>query len=231
MARGPQELARELAATRRARHLSQGSLFAAGPGATTPAKGSWEERWDALGAEALGCTKCPLCETRTHVVFGEGDPHADLLFVGEAPGRDEDAQGRPFVARAGKLLTDMIRAMGLGRQDVYIANVLKCRPPQNRDPAPDEVESCRPYLLRQIELIDPKVVCALGRHAVRSLVDVSGGITRIRGRPLVLLDGRTLVPTYHPAYLLRNTAARREAWEDLKTILGLLGRPVPPRRR
>ncbi|MGH7162837.1 MAG: uracil-DNA glycosylase, partial [Planctomycetota bacterium] len=167
----------------------------------------------------------------TTVVFGEGNPRAELMFIGEAPGHDEDLQGRPFVGRAGQLLTDMIRAMGFAREEVYIANVLKCRPPENRDPAPDEIASCRPYLLRQIELSAPKVICALGRHAVRALTDRSEGITKLRGKRLPAL-GRIVVPTYHPAYLLRNPAAKRDAWEDLKTILGILGKPVPanPRR-
>ncbi len=234
-------LARDLAATLRTRNVYLGSERVAsqlrfaltGPGEATAAgaSASREELWQSLKDEALQCRKCRLCETRRTVVFGEGSPTADLMFIGEAPGRDEDEQGRPFVGRAGKLLTQMIEGMGLRRSDVFIANVLKCRPPDNRDPAPDEVESCRPYLERQIELIDPKVVCALGRHALRSLVDVSQGITKIRGRKLVLPGGRTLLPTYHPAYLLRNPAAKREVWEDLKTILGILGLPVPQRKR
>ncbi|MHC4932370.1 MAG: uracil-DNA glycosylase, partial [Planctomycetota bacterium] len=147
-----------------------------------------QESWEALREEALACELCSLCETRTQVVFGEGSPSSELMFVGEAPGRDEDAQGRPFVGRAGQLLTRMIQAMGFEREQVYIANVLKCRPPNNRDPAPDEVEKCRPYLLRQLEHIGPRVVCALGRHALRALTGYTGSITKVRGRPMAFLD-------------------------------------------
>ena len=187
--------------------------------------------WERLRDEALACRTCELCETRTTVVFGEGSPTADLMFVGEAPGRDEDEQGRPFVGRAGKLLTDMILAMGLQREDVYIANVLKCRPPNNRDPKQNEVEACRPFLEKQIELIQPKIICALGNHALRRLTDTDQGISKLRGKPIPLL-GSTVVPTYHPAYLLRNPAAKRQVWEDLQSILRLLGLPVPaPKRR
>jgi len=230
----PQELAGELARTVRARALAQGARRVreggrGGPGAQDPAPeagGTFEE----LRTEALACVKCGLCETRTTVVFGEGSPTAELMFVGEAPGRDEDAQGRPFVGRAGQLLTKMIEAMGFAREDVYIANVLKCRPPNNRDPAPDEVDHCRPYLLRQIELIGPKLICALGRHALRALTGYTGGITKVRGKPMEFLQWRVL-PTFHPAYLLRNPPAKREAWDDLKTVLRLLGRPVPDRKK
>jgi DNA polymerase len=148
------------------------------------------------------------------------------VFVGEAPGHDEDVQGRPFVGRAGKLLTQMIEGMGLSRDEVYIANVLKCRPPNNRDPAADEVEQCRPYLERQLALIAPKVVCALGRHALQTLTGYDGALGRARGRAMEF-RGLSVVPTYHPAYLLRNPPAKREAWEDLKVILRMLGRPVP----
>jgi len=229
------ELAGALARTLRARGIALGPRAfrapAAAPAADEPPAAAVpaapEDCWDALRAEALGCTRCPLCETRTTVVFGEGSPTAELMFVGEAPGRDEDQAGRPFVGRAGQLLTRMIEGgMGLARGDVYIANVLKCRPPDNRDPLPEEVAQCRPYLLRQIELVQPKVICTLGRHALHALTDYKGGISRVRGRPMAFLD-RVVVPTFHPAYLLRNPAAKREAWEDLKTVLGILGRPVP----
>jgi DNA polymerase len=151
------------------------------------------------------------------------------MFVGEAPGHHEDVQGRPFVGPAGQLLTQMIAAMGFAREEVYIANVLKCRPPGNRDPAPDEVERCRPFLLRQIALVRPKVVCALGRHALRALTGSAEALSRVRGRPMAFQD-TTVVATFHPAYLLRNPAAKRDAWEDLKQVLGLLGRPVPARK-
>ncbi|MEE8104238.1 MAG: uracil-DNA glycosylase [Planctomycetota bacterium] len=249
----PSNLARELAATLSARAIYQPThyrrAFSGETGVSAPPElvgepplgepmaavfnesGTNTDRWELLRAEALSCQICRLCETRTQVVFGEGNPNADLMFVGEAPGRDEDEQGRPFVGRAGKLLTDMIVGMGLKREDVFIANVLKCRPPKNRDPMRDEVEACRPFLEQQIELIRPKIICALGNHALRRLTDTDQGITKLRGKPIPLL-GTTVVPTYHPAYLLRNPAAKRQVWEDLKTILGLLGLPVPaPKRR
>jgi uracil-DNA glycosylase family 4 len=152
------------------------------------------------------------------------------MFVGEAPGHDEDLQARPFVGRAGQLLTQMIEAMGMKREEVYIANVLKCRPPENRTPAPDEVAKCEPYLRRQIELIRPKLICALGNHALRSLTGFSGGISKVRGRPMEFLQW-TVLPTFHPAYLLRNPAAKKEAWDDLKAVLRFLGRPIPERKK
>jgi DNA polymerase len=220
----PKDLARDLARTLRARALYQGARRVA---ARRPDRSA---EWEALRAAAMACTRCSLCHTRTTVVFGEGDPGAELMFVGEAPGHDEDLQGRPFVGRAGQLLTQMIEAMGLAREQVYICNVLKCRPPENRTPAPDEVERCEPFLLRQIELVRPRIICALGTHALRSLTGYTGGMTKVRGRPMELLQW-TVVPTFHPAYLLRNPAAKREAWEDLKTVLRLLGRPVPERGR
>ncbi|MHC4547211.1 MAG: uracil-DNA glycosylase [Planctomycetota bacterium] len=222
-----EELARDLAATLRARavYLGPKRIMARDAAAPPPS-----HAWAALEQEALACRRCRLCETRTNVVFGEGDAGADLMFVGEAPGRDEDRLARPFVGRAGQLLTQMIEAMGYRRDEVYIANVLKCRPPENRDPAPDEVGACLPYLMRQIEHIRPRIICALGRHALRSLTGYKGGITKVRGRPMEFL-GWSVVPTFHPAYLLRNPAAKREAWEDLKTVLRLLGRPVPARNK
>ena len=216
------QLALDLAGTVRARAIHQGAKRVGG---ARP-----EDAWESLRREALACTLCSLCETRTNVVFGEGARDAELMFVGEAPGRDEDRQGRPFVGRSGQLLTQMIEAMGFAREEVYIANILKCRPPGNRDPAPDEVERCRPYLLRQIESIGPKIVCALGRHALRALTGYTGSIGKVRGRPMAFFD-QTVVPTFHPAYLLRNPAAKRDAWDDLKQVLKMLGRPVPPRKK
>lgn len=203
---------------------------------TAPASGGPEPQaisqprsWTGLESEALACTRCKLCETRNTVVFGEGSQSAEVLFVGEAPGADEDRQGRPFVGRAGQLLTRMIGAMGFEREDVFIANVLKCRPPNNRDPMADEVEQCRPYLLRQIELIRPKVICTLGKHALCTLTGYEGSMGRARGRRREF-HGTTLIPTWHPAYLLRNPAAKRDAWDDLKAVLEVLGRPVPTGR-
>ncbi|MFH0772251.1 MAG: uracil-DNA glycosylase [Candidatus Omnitrophota bacterium] len=168
-----------------------------------------------------GCEKCALFKTRTNIVFGDGDPDAKLLFVGEAPGADEDAQGLPFVGKAGKLLTKMIEAMGLSRGSVYICNVLKCRPPENRSPLPEEVSACGQYLLDQIDIISPKVICCLGRHATQALLKTEAPISKIRGKRLDL-NGVALVPTFHPAYLLRNPSAKKEAWEDLKKINKIL---------
>ena len=168
------------------------------------------------------CQRCKLHTLgRRQVVFGVGNPNADLMFVGEGPGADEDMQGEPFVGRAGQLLTKIIEAIGMTRQDVYIANVIKCRPPQNRNPEPDEVEKCEPFLFRQIETIKPKVIVALGKFAAQSLLKTSEPITRIRGREYKYRDA-ILMPTYHPAYLLRNPSSKREVWEDMKRVRAIL---------
>jgi uracil-DNA glycosylase len=168
-----------------------------------------------------GCTKCGLAKTRKSVVFGEGSDHARLLFVGEAPGEEEDLQGRPFVGRAGKLLDQMIASIGLNRADVYICNVLKCRPPRNRDPETPEVEACRPYLSAQIEAIKPTIICTLGKHAYNTLLGVDERITRIRGK-LTTYHGISLLPTYHPSFLLRNPDAMKDAHEDMGRLKSLL---------
>jgi len=184
-----------------------------------------------IETRAKSCVLCrELSRCRHSVVFGVGNPHAELMFIGEAPGADEDAQGEPFVGRAGQLLTKIIQAMGCRREDVYISNVLKCRPPQNRTPLPDEVTNCLPYLLSQIELIQPKVIVALGATAVRSLLDVQLGITKMRGHWYTFHD-IPIMPTFHPAYLLRNPPAKREVWEDMKAVLEKLGRKPPPEKR
>jgi DNA polymerase len=184
----------------------------------------------AIEARAKACVKCSeLSRCRHSVVFGVGNPHAEIMFVGEAPGRDEDMQGEPFVGRAGELLTKIIAAMGFKREDVYIANVLKCRPPENRTPLPDEVTNCLPYLLLQIELIKPKLIVALGATAVRALLDVQLGITKMRGHWYTFRD-IPIMPTFHPAYLLRNPPAKKEVWDDMKAVLGKLGREVPKSR-
>ncbi|HVN96629.1 MAG TPA: uracil-DNA glycosylase [Syntrophorhabdaceae bacterium] len=167
------------------------------------------------------CTRCDLARTRKTVVFGEGDPKAQLVFVGEAPGEDEDAQGRPFVGRAGKLLDQLIGRTGLRRSQVYICNVLKCRPPGNRDPEPTEIEACKEYLLAQLSLIKPRVICTLGRHAYNTLLGVDERITRVRG-VLTKYHGITLLPAYHPSFLLRNQGKIKEAWEDMETLKKLL---------
>lgn len=169
-----------------------------------------------------GCIQCDLAKTRKNVVPGEGSPNAQLVFVGEAPGEDEDTQGRPFVGRAGKLLDQLIERIGLRRSEVYICNVLKCRPPNNRDPEPSEVAACKNYLLTQLDLIRPKVICTLGRHAYNTLLDVDEKITRIRGT-LTSYRGTKLLPTYHPSYLLRNQGKIKEAWEDMETLKDILG--------
>ncbi len=177
---------------------------------------------DDLRALAHDCTQCRLAGTRTNVVFGVGNPNADLMFVGEAPGRDEDLKGEPFVGRAGQLLTDIIKAMKLTRDDVYIANVIKCRPPENRNPEADELDACRPFIRRQVELIQPKVIVTLGRFGLQSLTEKSYGITAVRGQWLDY-NGVKLMPTYHPAYLLRNPAAKKEVWADMKKVMAELG--------
>jgi uracil-DNA glycosylase family 4 len=175
------------------------------------------------------CTRCKLhAQGRTQVVFGVGNPTADLMFVGEAPGADEDVQGVPFVGRAGQLLTKMIVAMGFTRDEVYIANVIKCRPPGNRNPEPDEIATCEPFLFQQIAAIQPKVVVALGAFAAKTLLETDQPISRLRGR-LYEFRGAKLIPTFHPSFLLRSPGYKREAWEDLKLALVELGRSVPPR--
>ena len=168
------------------------------------------------------CSRCKLHALgRRHVVFGVGNPKADLMLVGEAPGADEDLRGEPFVGRAGQLLTKIIEAIGLRREDVYIANVIKCRPPQNRNPEQDEVDTCEPFLFRQIDAIRPSVVVALGSFAARALLRTTDPISRLRGR-VFEYRGAKLIPTFHPAYLLRNPSSKREVWEDMKLARSLL---------
>ncbi len=175
------------------------------------------DEFETLRAEVLGCTRCRLSEGRTTVVFGEGDRNADLLVVGEAPGYEEDRSGRPFVGPAGKLLDKMLAAIGFAREEVFICNVLKCRPPKNRDPGVDEVAACRPYLRRQVELIRPKAVCAFGRFASQTLLDSEQSLGRLRGSQHDFM-GIPVVVTYHPAALLRNAEWKRPAWEDLQML-------------
>ena len=163
------------------------------------------------------CVRCPLGHTRTNFVFGSGNPHADILFVGEAPGQQEDREGVPFVGAAGELLTKIIGAMQLSRDDVYICNVLKCRPPNNRDPQPDEVASCEPYLQRQIEIVRPRIICCMGRHAAHALLKTEASLSRLRGQ-LHEYQGIPLIVTYHPAALLRNAGYKRAVWEDVKWV-------------
>ncbi|MFH1836676.1 MAG: uracil-DNA glycosylase [Candidatus Omnitrophota bacterium] len=172
------------------------------------------------------CTRCGLSESRTNVVPGEGNSSARLMFVGEAPGRDEDAQGRPFVGRAGQLLTKIIGSIGLKREDVFIANILKCRPPNNRNPLPTEVVKCSPYLSEQIRFIKPKVICALGKSAAQTLLNTETPISRLRGE-FHDYHGIKLMPTYHPAYLLRNQSGKKDVWEDMQKIAKELGIEIP----
>jgi DNA polymerase len=175
------------------------------------------------------CTRCKLSKGRTKIVFGAGSPKARLMFVGEGPGRDEDLSGEPFVGRAGKLLTDMIKAMGLQREDVYIANIVKCRPPENRQPEHDEVEACSPFLMRQIDVIRPQVICTLGNTPTQTLLQTTQGISKFRGQWFDFRDTK-LLPTYHPAYLLRNPAAKADVWKDLQKVMAVLGLQAPKKR-
>lgn len=206
-------------------------------------EGSGDPKSERVFAElreaTLACVRCPhLAESRTQVVFGVGNPHAELMFVGEAPGADEDAQGEPFVGRAGQLLTKIIGAMGFRREDVYIANVLKCRPDMppgvsgNRKPTPDEMKTCLPWLEKQIELIKPRVMVALGATALEGLLGATTAVSKVRGRWLDF-HGIPIMATYHPAYLLRNqlVTEKRKVWEDMLQVLELLGKPISERQR
>jgi DNA polymerase len=196
-------------------------------GGTRPAAPATLPPADALDALRLeigpDCARCKLARLgRSKVVFGVGSPEAALMFVGEGPGSDEDQQGVPFVGRAGQLLTKMIEAIDLTREQVYIANVVKCRPPENRNPEPDEIATCEPFLFRQIEIIRPRVIVALGKFAAQTLLRSTAPISKLRGREYPF-QGATLVPTFHPAFLLRSPNYKREAWEDLKRVRALLG--------
>ncbi len=197
-----------------------------GRGQVTQAS-STPEALAVIRADIGECTRCKLHTLgRQQIVFGVGNASAELMFVGEAPGADEDAQGIPFVGKAGQLLTKMIEAMGFSRDEVYIANVLKCRPPGNRNPEPDEIATCEPFLFRQLASIQPKVVIALGAFAAKTLLNTQEPISRLRGRVFDYRGGK-LIPTFHPSFLLRSPGHKREAWEDLKTALVVLGRSLP----
>ena len=189
------------------------------------------ERLVDVYREASECTLCPLAQSRTNVVFGAGDADADLMFIGEAPGAEEDKQGLPFVGRAGGLLNQLLEGIGLSREDVFVANVLKCRPPGNRDPQPIEIETCRPYLLRQVELIEPKVIATLGNFATKLITGNQTGITRVRGTPQVHTLGERTVrifPILHPAAILRNPNQRVLMDQDFAALKQLLAEPAPP---
>lgn len=181
--------------------------------------------------EVLGdCRRCKLCKGRNSIVFGAGDPHARLMFIGEGPGEDEDRLGEPFVGKAGELLDSIItNGMGLKRSDVYIANVIKCRPPNNRNPEPDEIVACEPFLMRQVELVKPEVIVSLGNFATQALLRDRTPISRRRGH-WHDVAGTPLMPTFHPAYLLRNPVDKRLVWEDVKLVMGRLGLPLPSRK-
>ena len=211
---------------------------ASAPPAPLPAPGELLSRYPGLEKTTsleevkafIGdCKRCKLAPLRTHLVFGVGNPTADLMFVGEAPGADEDARGEPFVGRAGQLLTDIIeRGMGLKRSDVYICNVIKCRPPDNRNPEPDEVATCEPFLMRQIDLVRPRAIVALGTFAVQALLKVKTPISRLRGN-WHEVRGVKLMPTFHPAYLLRSPGEKRVVWQDIQEVMKLLGLEIPAR--
>jgi len=174
-----------------------------------------------IRSELGNCQRCKLGRTRRTLVFGEGNPKASLVLIGEGPGYDEDVQGKPFVGRAGQLLTKILQAIAIQRDEVYITNIIKCRPPQNRNPEPDEIESCYPFLLRQIQAIRPRIICALGTFAAQTLLKTDEKITSLRGRAYTF-SGIQIFPTYHPAYLLRNPEKKREVWEDMKKIAKVL---------
>ena len=202
------------------RHLSL-TAVPTRPAAASEAADVAGQRLERLARAVARCTRCPLYQTRTRPVISDGSPTARLVFVGEAPGREEDRQGIPFVGAAGQLLTKMIEAIGLRRQDVYICNVLKDRPPENRTPLPEEIEACRPFLDEQLAIVQPKVICVLGAVAAKTLLGPHVSITKVRG---IVQDyrGTPLVPTFHPAYLLRNPPAKKFAWIDLKLVKQLL---------
>lgn len=186
-----------------------------------------QHRLALLAEQVKGCTKCSLHESRTQTVFARGNGSSGLCFVGEGPGADEDAQGFPFVGAAGQLLDRMIAAMGIARDDVYVCNIVKCRPPQNRTPEPDEMSACMPYLTEQLALVEPQVIVALGKTALQGLFGSVESITRVRGRWRLYQGRIAVMPTFHPAYLLRNPAGKREVWADLQLVLKHLGRSVP----
>jgi uracil-DNA glycosylase len=183
-------------------------------------------RLSVLAAEVQGCQRCRLAEGRTQTVFSRGDPFAELCFIGEGPGAEEDRLGEPFVGPAGQLLDKMIGAMGYRRDEVYICNIVKCRPPENRKPAPDEMDACKVHLLQQLELCKPKYIVALGATAIQGLIGTTEGIMRLRGK-WKLYKGIPVMPTYHPAYLLRTPTAKKEVWMDLQEVMARLGKKVP----
>lgn len=180
-------------------------------------KGAAVETLDMIRADLGACQRCKLHKRRRHIVFGAGNPQAKLVFVGEGPGYEEDVQGQPFVGQAGQLLTRILRAIGLAREDVYICNIIKCRPPGNRNPEPDEIAACIPFLRRQLKAIGPSLICALGTFAAQTLLGTDTPISRLRGR-FYIYEGIQLLPTYHPAFLLRNPSKKPDVWEDMQKL-------------
>jgi len=191
---------------------------------------SRQETLEDIRADLGDCRRCKLWTKRKNIVFGTGDPGARLVFVGEGPGYDEDQQGEPFVGAAGRLLTRIIEATGLTRDQVYIGNIIKCRPPGNRNPEADEIETCSPFLKRQLKAIAPDFICALGTFAVQTLLESHESISRLRGRLHDCMDIK-VIPTYHPAYLLRNPEKKRDVWEDMKRLMQAMGLPLPPKKK
>ncbi len=239
-ARGAAEMAQAASAPVAAPHQAD-ERDPASPEAPTPGQTERElsrplpeervHRLQVLAEEVAACTACSLHETRTNTVFARGNGSSGICFVGEGPGHDEDLQGAPFVGKAGQLLDRMITAMGLDRDDVYVCNIVKCRPPKNRKPQPDEMRACRGFLVDQLEAIEPRVIVALGATAVEGLIGLSMGITRMRGQWRLYQGKIPVMPTFHPAYLLRQPGAKREVWDDLKQVLDHVGRQVPRRRK
>jgi len=210
--------------------LAAAPVIAAAPGDLASSAQGEPRRLEVLAEIVRACTRCGLCKQRKQAVFARGTGSSGVCFVGEGPGADEDAQGLPFVGKAGQLLDRMIEAMGLGRDEVYVCNIVKCRPPDNRKPEPDEMAACMPYLNEQLELIAPRVIVALGATAVQGLLGTGEGIMRMRGKWKSYRGQIDVMPTFHPAYLLRTPAAKREVWEDLQEVLRRIGRSVPSRR-
>jgi uracil-DNA glycosylase len=208
-----------------------GPLAPSVPHAAAPSSAASARQLEVLVDTVRGCTRCSLHQGRTQTVFARGTGSSGLCFVGEGPGADEDAQGLPFVGKAGQLLDRMIAAMGFERDEVYVCNIVKCRPPQNRKPEPSEMAACRPHLEEQLALVQPQVIVALGATAVEGLLGIGGGITRLRGTWRLYQGRIPVMPTFHPAYLLRTPSAKRDVWSDLQQVLQHLGRPLPERER
>ena len=204
------------------------TITKSGPAGKGRSKEQRSRQLERLCKEIGNCTRCQLCKGRNHLVFGVGNPDADLMFIGEGPGRDEDRQGIPFVGRAGQLLTRIINAMGYSRDEVYIANIVKCRPPNNRNPLPEEVATCMPFLIRQVEIIGPRAIVCLGTVAAQNLLGTDEKITRLRGH-FTEWEGTPVMPTYHPAFLLRNPDMKKPVWEDMKKVMKVLGKKAKNR--